>query len=245
MRRNSWAVAAALVAGLAVGTIAGPVAMGTTSAQAQVTAQTATAVPTKPVAASDSLRNAFLNQLAADLNVQRSALDSALTSAGTKTIDAAVQQGTLTQAQADALKARIQAGDLEVLLGDHGGLDSDRGAKSVAGVQQALFDAAAKALNITTDEFRTQLRNGQTLAQLAQTHTTTEQAVVNAALAAAKIKLNQLVTAGTITQAQADTTYTQLQQRGAQLFAFNEHRLGRHGLRGEQTTPQATTTPGV
>ena len=36
----------------------------------------------------------------------------------------------------------------------------------MAGVKQAMLDAAAKALNITTDELTTQLRSDQTIAQL-------------------------------------------------------------------------------
>ena len=36
----------------------------------------------------------------------------------------------------------------------------------MSGVQSAMFDAAAASLNITSDELKTQLSSGQTIAQL-------------------------------------------------------------------------------
>jgi hypothetical protein len=230
MQRKSIIIAAALVAGLMLGIIAGPTLRASVaSAQAQPPGQAQTAAP------SSTLWNQFLDKLAAALNIQRSALDSAITSAGTSTADQALQQGTLTQAQADALKARIQAGDLGALLGGRGG----PGGHQLDGVKQAMLDAAAKALNITTAELQTQLRSGQTLAQLAQAHSTTEQAVTSAALAAAKTQLDQAVSSGSLTQAQADAFYAQLQQQGANLLA--PHGRGPRGSGGQSTpaNPQA------
>ena len=226
MQRKSIFITAALLAGLALGIIVGPtVRSSVASAQAQPPGQGQSVAPV------GTLWNLFLDNLATTLKIQRSALDSAITSAGTSTADAAVQQGTLTQAQADALKARIQAGDLGALLGGRGG---PGGAHQLGGVKLAMVDAAAKALNITTAELQTQLRSGQTLAQLAQAHNTTEQAVINAALAAAKSLLDQAVSSGSLTQAQADTVYAQLQQQGANLF--NPRGRGRPGA---PTAPQA------
>jgi hypothetical protein len=241
MQRKSIALTAALVLGLALGIVVGPTLRSSVAgAQTQPPGQTQSAAP------GSALWSLFLDKLAASLKVQRSALDSAIISAGNSTADAAVQQGTLTQAQADALKARIQAGDLGALLGGRGGLGGHGGpgGPALGGVHQALLDAAAKALNITTAELQTQLRNGQTLAQLAQAHGTTEQAVVGAALAAAKTQLDQAVSSGALTQAQADSIYAQLQQKGSNLFAPHERGAGRRGGRGAPTSPQTpTATP--
>jgi hypothetical protein len=236
MQRRSIIIAAALVAGLALGIIVGPtVGSSLASAQTQPPAQTQSTAP------GGTLRNLFLDKLAAALNIQRSALDSAITSAGSSTADAAVQQGTLTQAQADALKARIQAGDLGALFGGRGG---PGGGRQLDGVKQAMLDAAARTLNITTAELQTQLRSGQTLAQLAQAHGTTEQAVISSALAAAKTQLDQAVSGGTLTQTQADAIYAQLQQQGANLLTPRGHGFGGRGGRGAPTNPQApTATP--
>jgi hypothetical protein len=238
MGRKSIILTAVLAAGLALGIVAGPALRGSVaSAQTQPPAQSA------PTAQSGSaLLSLFLDKLAARLNVQRSALDSAIVNAGNDTADAAVQQGTLTQAQADALKARIQADGLRGLLGGRGGPRGPGGEAKVAGLQQAMFDAAAKALNITTAELQTQLRSGQTLAQLAQAHNTTEQAVVNAALAAAKAQLDQAVSGSTLTQAQADAIYAQLQAKGANLLTPHGRGFGDRGGRGAPAAPQAPST---
>lgn len=240
MRKTLIILGAVLAAAVALGLGLGPALPGTASAQTQPT-------PTPQAgAAGDTLRSLFLDRLAASLGVQRSALDSAITSAGTSAIDDAVAQGKLTQAQADALKARVQAGDVGALFGGHGGRGSggsgDKGAGRVDGLREAMLDAAAQKLTLTRDELVAQLRAGQTLAQLASAHNTTEQAVVDAALAAAKAKLSAAVTAGTITQAQADAIYAQLQQRGAQLFAVG----GRGGRApGGQRAPHTTPTSGT
>ncbi|HSH79674.1 MAG TPA: hypothetical protein VLA19_14210 [Herpetosiphonaceae bacterium] len=190
MHRKSFTITVALVAGLALGIVFAPMARGSIAlAQTQPPAQN------QPRSGIGSLRNLFLDKLAAALNIQRSALDSAITSAGNSTVDEAVQQGSLTQAQGDALKNRLQSGDVGPLFGGHRGF---RGGHELFGLKQAMFDAAAGALGITTDELRSALRNGQTVAQLAQAHNTAEQAVTSAALAAAKTQLDQAVANGSL-----------------------------------------------
>ncbi len=240
MRRRSFVMAGVLTAGLALGIVVAPAVGGTVSAQTQPQGTTQVSA--------NSLRSQFLDNLAAALGVQRTALDSAFVSAGAKTLDSAVQQGSLTQAQADALTARVQAGDVGVLLGGRGpgrpGGPGDKGMHGAPGVPEAMFDAAAAKLGMTADELRTQLRSGQTLAQLAQAHNTTEQAVIDAALAAAKTKLAEAVTAGTITQAQADAQYAQLQQRGANLLnGPGRGPGGRPGRDGASPANPAAPTP--
>ena len=232
MRRRSFVTAVALVLGLALGVAVGP-SLRAGVANAQTTPQGQTTTGT-------SLRSLFLDKLAAALNIQRATLDSAITTAGTETADAAVQQGTLTQPQADALKQRAQQDGIWAFGGGRGG--KLRGAH-VAGIGQAMLDAAAQALGITADELKTQLRSGQTLAQLAAAHNTTEQAVTDAALAAAKTKLDEAVQAGTLTQAQADSIYAELQQRGLNFAGKGPGRGGNHGRRGAPASPEASPAP--
>ncbi len=247
MYRQSYVITTALAAGLLLGTIFGPTLRGT-NASAQTPGASATAVPAQsptPSQVGDTLRSLFLDKLASALGTNRTALDSAIVSAGNSAADQAAQQGTLTQAQANALKARIQAGDVGVLWGGHRGRSAPRGGAHLAGVKQAILAAAAQSLGITADELTTQLRSGQTLAQLAQAHNTTEQAVVSAALAAAKTQLDQAVAGGTLTQAQADAVYAKLQARGSHLL-FGGRGGGRHGRQAApaalQASPSAATT---
>lgn len=239
MRRRSFIITLAMVAGLALGVVAGPALRGAVvSAQTQPQAQKA-----GPLA---GLRDTFLNKLAAALGIGRPALDSAVKDAASQTADEAVKQGQLSQAQADQLKQRIQQGQFDGFWGGHEGR---HGGTALGGVRQAMFDAAAKQLKITPQELMTQLRSGQTLAQLAAAHGTTEQAVVSAATAAAKTQFDAAVKAGQMTQAQADAFYARLQQAGTQIFGHEgretgERGRGRHGWNGQQqSAPQAPAAP--
>jgi hypothetical protein len=232
MQRRSYIITAALVLGLALGVVLAPSIRGTIAA-----AQTPSPSPAATTGA--SLWNSFLDKLAAALNIDRATLDSAIVTAGNTTADEAVQQGTLTQAQADALKQRLQQGDFRALFGRGG---KGLGGPHLFGIKQAMLDAAAGALNLSADDLMTRLRNGETLADIAQAQGTTEQAVIDAALAAARTQLDQAVTAGTLTQAQADAIYSDLQSRGADLLT---HRGRGHGPRGwrDGTTPSPSASP--
>jgi hypothetical protein len=233
MQRRSYIITAALVVGLALGVVLAP-SIRSTIASAQT--------PTPAQTTADSLWSTFLDRLAAALNIDRATLDSAMVSAGNSTADEAVQQGRLTEAQADALKQRLQQGDFKPLLGGRGG--KGIGGHHLFGTGQAMLDAAAGALNLSSDELRTQLRSGQTLSEIAQAQGTSEQAVIDAALAAARTQLDQAVTAGTLTQAQADAIYSDLQSRRADLLT---HRGRGHGMGGrgwrDGTTPAPSASP--
>ncbi|MGC9039070.1 MAG: hypothetical protein ACP5MJ_06150 [Roseiflexus sp.] len=218
------AIAAGLVLGIAIGPL---------FSAAPVRAQSS---PTAPSGISRaSLWNDFLDQLAAALNIQRATLDSAIQSAGSKTIDNAVQQGTLTQAQGGALKARLQSGDIGVLWGR--GRGKGPGMQALVNIRQAMLDAAAQKLGMTRSDLLTQLQNGQTLAQIAQSKGVAEQDVINAALAAAKTQLDQAVANGSLTQAQADAVYANLQQKGSLLFAPRGRGFHGRGWWGAPVTP--------
>lgn len=255
MKRRSLAAAGALVAGLGLGAVFGPAAINTpVNAQTQTQQPAPTQQPVQPQAPAQAqppaapgtdLRNAFLDKLAATLKIQRSALDTALQQAATGTVDDAVKQGTLTQAQADAIKARIQQGDIDGLWGRPDGPEGPggrHGGPRDGAVHQAMFDAVAKALGLTSDQLITQLRSGQTLDQLAQAHNTTADAVAKAALTAAKAQLDADVKAGTLTQSQADTIYSRLQQAGTQLLSPRRGG-GPGGPHDGQTPPSTPQTP--
>lgn len=250
MQRRSYITTAAAVAGLTVGAIFGPSIAGHANAQtgsptASPTAS-ASASASNKASAADSLRNSFLDKLAAALHIDRTTLNNGITSAGNSTADEAVQNGTLTQDQANALKQRIQQGDLGFFggRGGHGGRGGFGGGVRGAGVEQAVVAATAKTLNLSQDQLITQLRSGQTLAQIAQAHGTTEQAVVNAGLAAAKTQLDTAVKNGTVTQAQADAAYAQLQQRGAALLNGGPG-FGGHGFGGHHEPDADDNVPGT
>ena len=104
-----------------------------------------------------------------------------------------VTAGTITQAQSDAVaKALTDALPAK-------GLDS-RGGRGGG----ASLTVAAKAIGISEADLRTALQGGQTIAQVAAAHNVTTDAVAAAIKADMQTRLAAQVTAGTITQAQAD-----------------------------------------
>jgi uncharacterized membrane protein len=87
----------------------------------------------------------------------------------------------------------------------NGGIPSDRHGR---GLGQAELEAAANVLGMTTDELSTALQSGKTLDQLAQDVNVDVQKVKDAIQAAhvaeMRTRIQQAVTDGTITQANAD-----------------------------------------
>jgi polyhydroxyalkanoate synthesis regulator phasin len=110
-----------------------------------------------------------------------------------------VDDGTITQDQADKVIAAIVAARPADGPGGHRGPGGFEGRIFGAGL-----DVVATTLGITTDEVRTALESGQTIADLAVSKGKTAQDVIDAVVAAATTKINAEVTAGHLTQAQAD-----------------------------------------
>src|SRR5215210_7153352 len=90
-------------------------------------------------------RQAIINDVAQQLNVQPQALSDALKTALKHRVDAAVQAGRLTQQQANEIKSRIDAGDVPFGMGGppmmHGDFGGFRG-----------LDAAATYLGLSATE---------------------------------------------------------------------------------------------
>jgi len=152
-------------------------------------------------------RDSFLNSLAQNLGVDRAKLDGALKKTADDQIDAAVKSGKLTQAQADALKQKIAAGQVPFGPGIGRGDGETGGIKGamgpLMGCIQSVQAAVSKQLgNETADQIRAELRSGKTVDQIAQEHGTTTQALQDTVANTAKPCLDQAVTAGTITAQQ-------------------------------------------
>ena len=137
-----------------------------------------------------------------------------------------VDDGTLTQAQADKVIAALEAAG--PMGGGHGGPGMGRGAH---------LDAAAAVIGITTDELQTALQSGQTLAEVAVANGSTAQAVIDALVAEMQAHLADEVAAGEHTQDEADariaeatTRITDMVNNGAP--AGGPGMGGGHGGRG-------------
>lgn len=114
----------------------------------------------------------------------------------TETLAPLVADGTITQAQADAVIAALAAAAPAGGRGGHGGPGEHGGGKSL--------DAAATALGITADELRTAIEGGQTIAQVAADKGVDVQTVIDAIVAERTTHLDEEVAAGDLTQEEAD-----------------------------------------
>lgn len=142
-----------------------------------------------------------------------------------------VQKGTITQAQADAVIAAIEAA--RPADGPHGGFGRGPGGPG----KGFGLDEAAAALGLTTDQLRTALSGGQSLADVAKAKGV-DLAKVTDALVTAYTKHEQdEVTAGSETQAEADKEIAAFKTTVDEIV--NGTFKGRHG---EEPAP-TTTTP--
>jgi hypothetical protein len=135
----------------------------------------------------------------------------------TEVLQPLVDSGTITADQmtavVDALVAAgPQGGGDHGDHGDHGGRGGRGGHGGMRGAGKGL-DAAATALGITADELRTELRGGQTVAQVATAKGVDVQTVVDAIVADLKAHLDEEVASGEHTQAEADAKLTEATAR--------------------------------
>jgi hypothetical protein len=187
---------------------------------------------------------AVIDDAAKRLGIAPAKLSDALKKALEARVDAAVADGRMTKAEGDALKARIEAGEVPLFAGGRHHDGHGFGHGIAAGLQ-----AAATYIGITEAQLRTELQNGKTLAEVAKAHGKTVAGLVNAVVAEAKTKLDAAVKAGRLTQAEADATLAGLEQRitdfvngrfPAPLFDGHERRFrGFHGGGAFFGPPQA------
>ena len=81
----------------------------------------------------------------------------------------------------------------------------------------ALLDAAAKALGMTTDDLRSALRGGKSIADVAKSKNIDVNKVIDALVADAQAQIDQAKTNGKLTPQQADHLKSTLKDRITQL----------------------------
>ena len=140
---------------------------------------------------------AVVNDAAKQLGIEPSRLSAALKQALKNRVDAAVEDGRLTQAQGNELKASIESGEMPLLFGG----PPHRGDGAHFGIHRGL-DSAASYLGLTEDELRAQLGSGKTLAQVAKDRGKTVDGLVQAMVDEAKQHLDDAVQSGRLTAAQ-------------------------------------------
>jgi hypothetical protein len=145
-------------------------------------------------------RQALLNDAAGRLGVTSSKLEDALKQAALDRVNAELAAGQITQAQANAAKAAINAGELPIGIpgagpGFHRGFGAGRG----FGLRGAL-DVAATYLGLTDQQLRTQLQSGKSLADVAKAQNKSVDGLKQAIIAAVQSKLDQAVKSGRLSR---------------------------------------------
>jgi lambda repressor-like predicted transcriptional regulator len=154
--------------------------------------------------------------LATRFGVDKAKLDSNFAAAVSDTVDQAVQNGDLSHDQATQIKSAANSGVGTFVSAVSGG--------GIPGGQQAVktpdprtdellnvaLSAAATQLDMASrDDLLSPLKQGtQSLAELAQAHNITPQALQDAMLHAARADADSNVSSGKWTQAQADEAYS-------------------------------------
>lgn len=182
MRKQLAAVG--LTAGLAVGGVAG---FAFTSGTAAVGAQdetTTTAPVSAPTKADRPDRSGRIQE----------------------TLRPLVEDGTITQAQADKVTDALVAASPDR---DHG----DRGGPWGHGGFGLGLDVAAKALGITADELRTELQKGSSIADVAKAKGVDPATVTDALVAEATTRIDEQVANGKVTRDEADQRIAELKDR--------------------------------
>jgi hypothetical protein len=156
---------------------------------------------------------AVVDDAAKQLGVDPAKLNDALKQALENRIEQAVESGRLTKEQGKAMKQRIENDDFPLFpvpgtafgprgFGHHGFRD---------------LDAAAAYLGVDEDALRAQLRDGDTLADVAKAKGKSVDGLVDAIVASTTERLDAAVSAGRITKAQRDEIVAGLKQRTTEI----------------------------
>jgi len=126
-----------------------------------------------------------------------------------------VEDGTLTQEQADAVEQALEDARPEGFGHRGGGLHAD-------------LSTVAEALGVSEDDLRTALEDGQSLAEVAEEQGVDTQEVVDAIVAAQQERLDEAVADGDLTQERADEIAADAEERAIALVngempAFDGH----------------------
>ncbi len=116
--------------------------------------------------------------------------------------------------------------------GGHGpGPGFGHGPGKAFGADEKL-DAAAKALGVTTDDLRSALRDGKSIADVAKDKNVDVNKVIGSMVATAQARIDKAKTDGKITQAQADRLTAELKDRITKLVNGDFAGPGRRGPGG-------------
>ena len=151
----------------------------------------------------------FVSKLAEKLGVSESELTTAIKDTRVEMLDEAVADGRLTQEQADSLKEKIDGSDYG-LFGLERGFRGGHGlCRRAAG---HLLGTAAEVLVMPKEDLAQQLKDGKSLAEVAEAKGMSVEDFKSALLDKEKANLDTLVSEDKLTQTQADRIYEKFQE---------------------------------
>jgi polyhydroxyalkanoate synthesis regulator phasin len=149
----------------------------------------------------------FLGDVAKRLGISQGQLEDAIQDATIARIDEAVAAGDITEAEGDALKERVRSGDVPPILPGLDGPSIEQGPVGVPGVAPVgpdLLDTAADYLGMDAGDVREALRDGKSLADLADAKGKSVDELVQALRDELRHDADQAVEDGALTKKQAD-----------------------------------------
>jgi AraC-like DNA-binding protein len=151
---------------------------------------------------SSNPQSTFLNDVAKRLNVSPQRLTAAVKAAMLDRLNAAVKDGRLTQAQANAVKQRIERGGVPPFLMGPRMPFHGPGGFFFGPPPFGPLSGAASYLGLSDMQLLTELRSGRSLAQIAKSRGKSVAGLERAMSAAIKSRLDQAVSAGQLTKSQ-------------------------------------------
>ena len=153
-----------------------------------------------------------------------------------ETLDVLVADGTISQAQADAVDQALDAARPELKRGPRGpGRFGGHFGPRIG------LDAAATAIGIDEDELRAALRDGQTIAEVAEANGVDVQVVIDAMVAAAQERIDEAIADADGRSADVTERITELVNEG--FPQRGERRDHKADDDADDQQPADTTTP--
>ena len=152
-------------------------------------------------------RQEMHDAIARALGISVGQYDAAVEQARDEVLDKAIEDGQLTQEQADRVRERAAQGLAPGILDGAGPMRGQgRGGRGsmMGGSEDSLIVVAADQLGMTVEELQAELAAGKTIAAVAGEKGVATQLIVDAFLAPRQEWLSQAVADGRITQEQAD-----------------------------------------
>jgi len=173
----------------------------------------------------------FVTNLASILNMDKNTLVADMKQAASQTVDEAATAGDISPNKAKSLKQRIESGSFSPTGPDMRDGKSGMRANLMAD-HQAILNALAQRLNMTTDQLKKELHSGKTLHRIGTEHNVGDQDLRAAIMSVVQPRLADAVQKGDLSQKQANAIASRVQNADLDLAygaGFGGGRMGEDG----------------